>query len=95
MHVGHNRSALEKISAPKRAALLDWGLSFLESGEVERAASVLEGVARLEPEDPVPWAGAALAAMLAGRRDRAEAYFLELLARHPNGPLTKRLRPLF
>ena len=47
MHVGHNRSASEKISAPKRAALLDWGLSFLESGEVERAASVLEGVARI------------------------------------------------
>ncbi len=74
-------------------ALLDWGFSFLESGRFDKAFTALVGIAKLNPEDPLPWAGATLAAALAGDSQKAQTCYLELIARNPNRRLVGWLQP--
>jgi Flp pilus assembly protein TadD len=82
-----------KMDPSMSCALLDWGFSFLESGRFDEAFSALVGIAKLNPEDPLPWAGATLAAALAGDSQKAQACYLELIARNPNRRLVRWLQP--
>lgn len=74
-------------------ALLDWGFSFLEAGRFDEAFSAMVGIAKLNPQDPLPWAGATLAAALAGDSQKAQTCYLELIARNPNRRLVGWLEP--
>ncbi len=73
--------------------LLDWSMSYLESGRFIEAVFALEETTRLNPGDPLAWAALAMAAALSGDREKARRYFLELKARNPNGKYVNRVLP--
>lgn len=75
--------------------LLDWGISYLESGCFAEAVFTLEETTGLNPGDPIAWAALSLAAALSGDKKKARRYYLELIARNPNGKYARQLQPFF
>lgn len=75
--------------------LLSWAVVHLDKGAYDKAELIFSELGRLDPQRAVPWAGAALAAMLKGDEKAAEDYRIYLDAICPLSPLRRKVNAFF
>jgi len=80
---------------PETELLLEIGHVALANGLVEDALAIMEGLALLEPDDPHPRIGRALAHHVSGQRSQAIEDLRETIAHFPNAVFARSLLARF